>query len=252
MIHKAFQGNPDLKLSCIHGMKQLIKAKKLTQDRTWDVNAYVSAVQTDQPLAELIRALFIQLPEEEAFDWATAHLEAIPVNADLSKVWTNFIEWLLTDENQGMKQIADQPEINQIYNDLLVYIQFPDQEKGRLLNLQCEEYIHHLNVENDPTNKYLYLCTIAKSILNKFSYQLIESLQQLQDALMLNPEEVKQKLQATHEVTDAFHDFEPGEFERMFKEVFHPVNHHQTVTGELISISLAKRLLHFLNTAPVS
>lgn len=251
MNHKAYQGNPDLKLSCIHGMKQLIEAKKLTQERTWDLNAYISAVQTDQTLAELIRALFIQLPEKQAYDWAIKHLEAIPVNADLSGVWLNFIKWLIWDRQDGVIQYADTPEIKQIYLELATFIDSGSIEQAQKTNEHCDEFTYHLNVENDPTDKYLYLATIAKSILNRFPYQLIAHLQQLHQSLTMNPEQTRNILLATNNGADTLHDFEPGEFEKMFKEETTVINVDDSLES-LVVINVKDQLLELLKNTPIT
>jgi hypothetical protein len=199
----------------------------------------------------LIRAIFIQLPEKQAYDWAIEHLEAIPVNADLSGVWTNFIKWLISDPQDGVKQYADTTEINQIYEELTAFIDSSSIEQAQKINELCDEFIVHLDVENDPTNKYLNLATIAKSILNRFPYQLIAHLQQLHQSLTMNPEQERKQLLTTNDGADALHDFEPGEFERMFREETTVIDSF-TPSESLVIINVKDKLLELSKNTPIS
>jgi hypothetical protein len=174
----AYQSNPDLKLSCIHGMQQLIKANKLSQDQTWDVKAYANAIQTPLVLAELIRSIFMHLPRENAFNWAITHLEAIPVGKDLSKVWPNFKNWLIFDPKDGLINQLDQGLIRDLYLEL----HHLKADRIPAFIDQIDTLISELNVEIDPLNSQLYQLIVLKSILLEHVHQLMANLPCLFDS----------------------------------------------------------------------
>ncbi len=179
----AYQSNPDLKLSCIHGMQQLIKADKLSQDQTWDVKAYANAIQTPIALAELIKSIFIHLPQDQAFIWAINHLEAIPVGKDLIEVWPNFRKWLIFDPNDGLINYVD----NGLIKDLYLELHHLQADRAPAFIDQIDTLIAELNIDNDPNNLQLYQLIILKSIVLEHIHQLMASLPCLFESLKADP-----------------------------------------------------------------
>lgn len=59
-------------------------------------------------LACLKEALFQRLPAEEAVLWPERFLAAVRPNADLSKVWAEFVIWLLNHPEQGLIAHVDE------------------------------------------------------------------------------------------------------------------------------------------------
>lgn len=196
----AFQANPDLKLSCIHGMKQVIKANKLTQDQSWDVQAYARAIQTPLVLAELIQAIFKYLPEEEAFDWAIDHLEAIPVGRDLSTVWPSFVDWLMFDKDQGLIHTIKQPALKDLYHSARSALS--DTAAIQRLVHEIDQRIQGLTIDNDPHNIQLYQLIILKSILLGHPFQILSNLSCLFESLSLTSSKAMKRLQHMDDYQD--------------------------------------------------
>lgn len=69
--------------------------------------AYESELGIPAQLAYLEDRLFESLPNGEAQTWPVRFLEAIPVGADLSMVWPQFVVWLLTDPTDGVIRFAE-------------------------------------------------------------------------------------------------------------------------------------------------
>ena len=58
-------------------------------------------------LARLEDRIFEGLPVAESKKWPLSFIKAIPVGVDLSKVWRNFIVWLLIDDTCGVIKFAE-------------------------------------------------------------------------------------------------------------------------------------------------
>lgn len=247
----AFQGNPDLKLSCIHGMKQLIKAKKLSQDRTWDLKGYAEAVQTPYPLAELIRSMFIHLPEEEAYVWAVEHLEAIPVGADLSNIWAEFVHWLVFNSENGIMNYLHDEELRSIYQELVIAVSGNNYQQLEIISDQCSNFIMGLNIDNDPANQLLYLVCVAKSIAERNTYHLIENLNSYHEVMRKDPEEARKRLQTADEL-NFLEDFEPAEAKIFLKQIKsdHILKEEEPYQDRELMHTITVQLLHqFRQTA---
>ncbi len=206
----AYQSNPDLKLSCIHGMQQLIKANKLSQDQTWDVKAYANAIQTPMVLAELIKSIFIHLPQDHAFNWAIKHLEAIPVGKDLSEVWPNFRTWLIWDPKDGLINYIDKGLIRDLYKEL----HHLQADRITVFIDQIDALIFELNIDNDPNNLQLYQLIILKSIVLEHIHQLLASLPCLFESFKVDPLQRSKNLTIGNDYDDYLDDYFGNEFSK--------------------------------------
>lgn len=63
-------------------------------------SAYEDELGIPEIIAKLEDRIFEELPNESAMRWPLRFLEAIPVGADLSKVWPQFAIFLLTNKTQ--------------------------------------------------------------------------------------------------------------------------------------------------------
>ena len=75
-----------------------------------DHSKYETQLGIPRELAYLQDAIFEALPAAEAKKFPAQFLEAIPLGADLSRVWDKFHVWLLLDEKDGLVAIPDMRE----------------------------------------------------------------------------------------------------------------------------------------------
>jgi hypothetical protein len=233
----AYQSNPDLKLSCIHGMQQLIKANKLSQDQTWDVKAYANAIQTPLVLAELIRSIFIHLPQDQAFNWAIKHLEAIPVGKDLSNVWTEFRKWLVFDSDDGLINYVDQPSIRNLYEKLE---ELKDDQVPAFVD-QIDNTISELNMDTDPFNQQLYQLIILKSLVLGHVHQVMANLSCLFDSLKSEPIQENKRLSLSNDYNCYLDDYFGNEIS---KSDYQPSSEYYNYLN-----ILSKQLLSLISSA---
>ncbi len=233
----AYQSNPDLKLSCIHGMQQLIKANKLSQDQTWDVKAYANAIQTPLVLAELIRSIFIHLPQDHAFEWAIKHLEAIPVGKDLSNVWPEFRKWLVFDPDNGLINHVNQPSIRNLYEEL---DKLKDDQVSAYID-QIDTSISELNMDNDPANQQLYQLILLKTVVLEHVHQLMANIPCLFESLKTDPLQENKRLSLSNDYDGYLDDYFGNE---ITKSDYQPSSEYFNYLNKL-----SDRLLHLLSSA---
>jgi len=68
--------------------------------------AYEELIGVPRLLARLEDGIFEGLPIEQARQWPARFAEAIPVGADLSRIWPQFAAWLLADPQDGIIKFA--------------------------------------------------------------------------------------------------------------------------------------------------
>src|SRR5690348_11350270 len=68
--------------------------------------AYERELGIPERIAWLEDRLFERMPKEPARTWPERFLNAIPVGADLSNVWDQFMQWLLVDAEHGVIKYA--------------------------------------------------------------------------------------------------------------------------------------------------
>ena len=73
--------------------------------------AYETELGIPAQLAYLEDGIFENLPGDRHLDWPLQFLEAIPVGADLHKVWWEFMAWILVDEKYGVITLSDKDDV---------------------------------------------------------------------------------------------------------------------------------------------
>jgi hypothetical protein len=67
---------------------------------------YEELIGVPRILARLEDGIFEGLPTKAAHEWPVRFAEAVPVGADLSRVWPQFAVWLLVDPQDGVIKFA--------------------------------------------------------------------------------------------------------------------------------------------------
>jgi len=117
----AFHGDPKIKAKYLARVKAHRKADEIVHGYYWkkgkgcavgctvhsgDHRAYETELGIPRILARLEDGIFESLPNGRAKDWPVEFLTAIPVGADLSRVWSRFAVWLLGDPVDGVIRFA--------------------------------------------------------------------------------------------------------------------------------------------------
>jgi hypothetical protein len=117
----AFHGDPKIKAKYLARVKAHRKADEIIHGTYWkkgkgcavgctihgsDHGAYETELGIPRVLAHLEDGIFESLPNGRAKDWPVEFLTAIPVGADLSRVWSRFAVWLLGDAEDGVIRFA--------------------------------------------------------------------------------------------------------------------------------------------------
>jgi hypothetical protein len=117
----AYHGDKKIKAKYLKRVRAHAKADRLIQGTGWEngkgcavgctLEAYDHArypieLGVPEVLARLEDALFECLSHDVAMTWPTRFLKAIPVGAELSKVWGQWAVWMLTDPTHGVLQYA--------------------------------------------------------------------------------------------------------------------------------------------------
>jgi hypothetical protein len=113
----AYHNNPMLKIKYLIRVQEHRTADELVQGTGWDRGKgcavgctletydharYPIELGIPEQLAYLEDRLFELLPGQDAQDWPERFLSAIPVGADLSRVWFKWAHWMLVDPIHGV------------------------------------------------------------------------------------------------------------------------------------------------------
>lgn len=127
---KAFHGDKKIKAKYIARVKAHQKADEIIKGRYWTGGKgcavgctiegnehlrYETELGIPQILAHLEDGLFEEMLNKDAMKFPLRFLEAIPVGADLSKVFTKLVIWEWEDKKHGLKNI------NEIKKDVELY-----------------------------------------------------------------------------------------------------------------------------------
>ena len=125
----AYHGDPKIKELYIKRVKAHQKADRIIKGKYWEDgkgcavgctiegnehSKYETELGIPEILARLEDGLFEEMFNEEAMKFPLRFLEAIPVGADLSKVFTKLVIWEWEDPTHGLKnikEIADDKEL---------------------------------------------------------------------------------------------------------------------------------------------
>ena len=114
---KAFLGDPAIKQQYLARLRAHAQADELIHGTYWEHGkgcavgctvhssnhtAYETELGIPEVLARLEDGLFESLPNGDAKEFPIQFLDAIPVGADLSRVWPSFAVWLLLDKEDGV------------------------------------------------------------------------------------------------------------------------------------------------------
>jgi len=80
-----------------------------------DHSKYETELGIPKEIAYLEDTLFENLPNELAMTFPLRFLEAVPINADLSKVIAKFVIWQFEDEEHGLKNIKEIQDDKEVY-----------------------------------------------------------------------------------------------------------------------------------------
>lgn len=86
----------------------------LLEDPEGGHRRYESEFGIPAQLAHLEDSIFEALPEEAAKLWPERFMGAIPVGADLSKVWPNLAVWLMVDEKWGLVNTTEAEDVKAV------------------------------------------------------------------------------------------------------------------------------------------
>lgn len=87
------------------GIRSLCRINKT--EHPYNDHAYLAAqIQVPETLQRLNDRIFEGLTPAQARRWPVRFARAIPVGADLSRVWPAFAVWILTDAEHGARQYA--------------------------------------------------------------------------------------------------------------------------------------------------
>ena len=118
---KAFHNDAEIKKTYLARVIAHRKADEITKGTYWvggkgcavgctihssAHGAYEAELGIPRILARLEDIIFEGLSNEEAQLWPEEFLDSVQVGADLSKVWPQFVVWLLTDPKHGVIQFA--------------------------------------------------------------------------------------------------------------------------------------------------
>ena len=119
---EAFHGKQEIKDKYIARLKAHYEADEIVQGVYWEAgkgcavgcilhsgnhNAFEQELGIPEFFAHLVDNIFENLSNEDAKELPLQFLEAIPVGADLSKVPSKFLYWLLVDKEHGVVKFAD-------------------------------------------------------------------------------------------------------------------------------------------------
>ena len=127
----SFRGDPAIKekyLARVHAHReadQIIQGRYWAKDRDGQFRGcavgctlhsgkhseYETELGIPVELAHLEDSIFENLPIKEAREWPEQFLNSIPVGADLSKVWMEFIVYLLVDEKDGVIRLSKEDDV---------------------------------------------------------------------------------------------------------------------------------------------
>ena len=120
----AFHGSEDIKLAYLARLAKHRAADEITQGVGWETNGktkgcavgctleaydhsrYPIELGIPEQLAHLEDCIFEGLAFEAALEWPERFLTAIPVGADLTRVWPAFVRWMLGDPNHGVRRLV--------------------------------------------------------------------------------------------------------------------------------------------------
>ena len=124
---RAFHNDPALKERILAQLQAHYDADEIIQGKYWENgnavgctvhsdnhNNYETELGIPEVLAHLEDYIFERLPRDMAKDWPIRFMRAIPVGADLSKVWPQFVVFLLIDSKKGFLRYAETDEQKQI------------------------------------------------------------------------------------------------------------------------------------------
>lgn len=132
----AYHGNKKLKSGALKKMREHRKADRIIQafgywaedpdDGVWKGCAVGCLIESGRHseyepqfgipalLAHLEDGIFESLPATVAKDWPVRFLNAIPVGADLSTVWPQFVVWLMIDETWGLVNATEAEDVKEV------------------------------------------------------------------------------------------------------------------------------------------
>lgn len=206
---KAFHNDLKIKRKYLARIKAHAKIDELIKGTYWekgkgcaigctihsgDHASYETELGIPRRLALLEDVLFEGLPKNLAKKWPTRFLKAIPVGADLSKVWNKFAIWLLLDEKNGILQYAHTEKSKlAILNIANLYLRNL-KEKEEISDLDWKNahgYVYTAVRENpsNPYNSVLYSIS-SSGILTPYKTYSISYINQSEKLLELlkNPE----------------------------------------------------------------
>ena len=126
---KAFHNEPKIKEKYIARVKAHQKADEIIKGKYWENGKgcavgctiessehlrYETELGIPEVLARLEDGLFEEMSNEDAKKFPLQFLEAIPVGADLSKVFIKLVIWEWEDEEHGLKNIKEIAEDSEL------------------------------------------------------------------------------------------------------------------------------------------
>ena len=160
----AFHNDPKIKEKYIARVKAHAEADEIIKGRYWedgkgravgctiegeDHNRYEKELGIPAILAHLEDRLFEDMSNEDAMKFPLQFLEAIPVGADLSQVFTKLVIWEWEDEKHGLKNIKEIKE---------------DKELSDCCEKVCGMYKRKLNGEEVKVKEWRELKGLADKI----------------------------------------------------------------------------------------
>lgn len=119
----AFHNDPAIKEKYLQQVKMHAAADEIIKGKYWEGGqgcavgctihgnshtAYETELGISRIIARLEDGIFEGLPNEEAMTFPVRFLEAVPVGADLSLVFYQFMHWLLVDPIDGVIKFANE------------------------------------------------------------------------------------------------------------------------------------------------
>lgn len=133
---KAFHEDKKIKAKYIARVKAHQKADEIIKGKYWEDGKgcavgctiegsehlrYETELGIPEILARVEDGLFEEMSNKDAMKFPLQFLEAIPVGADLSKVFTKLVIWEWEDKKHGLKNIKEIKEIKKIKDDTEMY-----------------------------------------------------------------------------------------------------------------------------------